>query len=178
MHALYSGPAREVHSRYPYMQQLAKLQSFKPRQAEEMPGELSQITTPLKVQAWREGLQHHPDANFSQYVIQGISEGFRIGFNREITLKPCAKNMLSAVQLPHIVSDYLQHEREENRIALAPQTFESQIHISAFGVIPKQNKPGKWRLIVDLSAPEGFSVNDGIQKDLCSLTYMSVEDVV
>ena len=54
----------------------------------------------------------------------------------------------------------------------------SQVHISAFGVIPKQNKPGKWRLIVDLSAPEGFSVNDGIQKDLCSLTYTSVEEVV
>ena len=86
--------------------------------------------------------------------------------------------MLSAEQLPHIVSDYLQHEMEEHRIALAPQNRVSQVHISAFGVIPKPNKPGKWRLIVDLSAPEGFSVNDGIQKDLCSLTYTSVEDVV
>ena len=31
------------------------------------------------------------------------------------------------------------------------------IQISPFGVIPK-NKPGEWRLIVDLSAPEGCSV--------------------
>ena len=56
-----------------------------------------------------------------------------------------------------------------------PQSHVSQVHISAFGVIPKPNKLGMWRLIVDLSAPEGFSMNDGIQKDL---TYTSVEDVV
>ena len=28
------------------------------------------------------------------------------------------------------------------------------------GVIPKQNRPNNWRLIVDLSSPEGHSVND------------------
>ena len=93
IYALYSGSARadEAHPRYPYMQRLSKLQSFKPRQPKQLPGELSRITTPLKIQAWREGLQSHPDTNFSQYVIQGIREGFKIGFNRETSLKPCAK---------------------------------------------------------------------------------------
>ena len=38
------------------------------------------------------------------------------------------------------------------------------LYFSPFGVIPKRNKPGKWRLIVDLSAPEGSSVNDAISK--------------
>ena len=33
-------------------------------------------------------------------------------------------------------------------------------------------------LILDLSAPEGRSVNDGIQNELTSLTYVSVDDVV
>ena len=33
----------------------------------------------------------------------------------------------------------------------------------------------KWHLIVDLSAPEGFSVNDNIVETLCSLSYISVE---
>ena len=33
----------------------------------------------------------------------------------------------------------------------------------------------KYRLIVDLSAPEGFSVNDGILPNLCSLQYVLVE---
>ena len=55
---------------------------------------------------------------------------------------------------------------------------ELGIHCSAFGVIPKKHKPNKWRLIVDLSAPEGHSINDGISKELASLSYVSVDDVV
>ena len=52
------------------------------------------------------------------------------------------------------------------------------VHISPFGVIPKKNKPNEWRLILDLSSPQGSSVNDGISKELCSLSYVSVDDVV
>ena len=29
---------------------------------------------------------------------------------------------------------------------------------------------------MDLSSPEGFSVNDGIRVELCTLTYVSVDD--
>ncbi len=38
--------------------------------------------------------------------------------------------------------------------------------------------PNKWRLIIDLSAPDNHSVNDGILKELASLSYMSIDDVV
>ena len=51
-------------------------------------------------------------------------------------------------------------------------------HINPFGVIPKKSKPAKWRLIVDLSSPHGPSVNDGVDKDLCSLSYVSIDHVV
>ena len=51
------------------------------------------------------------------------------------------------------------------------------LQTSPFGVISKC-QPRKWRLIVDLSAPEGGSVNDGIDCGLCSLQYVSVEDIV
>ena len=33
------------------------------------------------------------------------------------------------------------------------------------------------RLILDLSSPENGSVNDGVPKELSSLSYMSVDDV-
>ena len=49
--------------------------------------------------------------------------------------------------------------------------------ISPFGVIPKPHQPGKWHLILDLSSPEGASVNDSICKGLCSLCYLSVDDI-
>ena len=42
-------------------------------------------------------------------------------------------------------------------------------------MIPKSTA-GKWRLILDLSWPDGHSVNDGIDPDLCSLSYVSVDD--
>ena len=51
------------------------------------------------------------------------------------------------------------------------------VHINRFGVIPKKYQPGKWRLITNLSYPEGTSVNDAIDPSLCSLTYTSVDKV-
>ena len=39
----------------------------------------------------------------------------------------------------------------------------------------QENKPGKWQLIADLSSPDGASVNDGIEKGLCSLFYITVD---
>ena len=52
------------------------------------------------------------------------------------------------------------------------------LHISPFGVIPKGHQTGKWRLIVDLSSPHGESVNYGIDKELCTLSYVSVDNIV
>lgn len=52
------------------------------------------------------------------------------------------------------------------------------LHLSTFGLIPKKSKPGKQRLIVDLAAPEGRSVNDGIERDMISLSYTPVDAIV
>ena len=52
------------------------------------------------------------------------------------------------------------------------------IHISSLGAVPKKHSANKWRLILDLSHPKGCSVNDGIDRKLCSLSYMKVDDVV
>ncbi len=50
-------------------------------------------------------------------------------------------------------------------------------HINRVGVIPKSRNTGKWRLITDLSFPAGRSINDSIDLLLCSLSYISVEQV-
>ena len=52
------------------------------------------------------------------------------------------------------------------------------VHVSRFGVIPKPHKPGKWRLITDLSSPKGSSVSNGVAPALCSVSYASVDDAV
>ena len=44
-------------------------------------------------------------------------------------------------------------------------------------MIPKRHHQNKWRLIVDLSSPDGCSVNDSIDHHTCSLSYISVGDI-
>ena len=51
------------------------------------------------------------------------------------------------------------------------------MHISKFGVIPKGHTLGRWRLITDLSSPKERSVNDGIASALCSLCYVTVDQI-
>ena len=52
------------------------------------------------------------------------------------------------------------------------------MHCGPMGIIPKPHQPGTWRLIVDLSFPEGHSVNDGIPSDICSIQYASMDQAV
>lgn len=87
--------------------------------------------------------------------------------------------MQSALQNPHAVDEYLSREVNLGRVAgpfVAPPV--TSLHVSRFGVIPKRGRPGKWRLIVDLSHPDGGSVNDGIDGDEFSLTYARVDDAI
>jgi len=58
---------------------------------------------------------------------------------------------------------------------LSAGVFPRGIHVSPIGLIPKKNRPGKWRLIVDLSSPTGKNINDGIRTDWSSLSYTSVD---
>ena len=85
--------------------------------------------------------------------------------------------MISVTQHREVVEHYLGEEREAGRL-LGPfkRGTLPHVQVSPFGVIPK-SEPGKWRLILDLCSPTGNSVNDGIAKELCSLSYTTVDDI-
>ena len=86
--------------------------------------------------------------------------------------------MLSTLDHPAVVEACIHNELTLGRLAyIRNPTNLPWHHASPVGIIPKKHKPGKWRLIVDLPAPEGHSVNDGIEKALCSLSYISVDNV-
>lgn len=160
------------------MQQLMELDKCRQVPKSTLPQELTAIYTPLVLAVRREKLAGYPDPAFSNYILKGISEGFRIGYN--FGTKPlgsCSCNLLSAKQNPSVVDEYLSTELALGRIVECSDNIEN-IHFSPFRIIPKKNKPGKWRLIVDLSAPEGSSVNDAISKEWCSLSYVSIDDMV
>ena len=140
---------------------------------------LQKVTTPLKHEEWQLMLKNHPNQALVQYILSGIRGGFRIGFNyRQAACKPARCNLLSAEINPEVVATYLQEEVALGRV-VGPLPVGSipGVQVSPFGVIPKGHTPGKWRLIVDLSSPSGYSVNDGISSDLCSLSYINVDDI-
>ena len=125
---------------------------------------------------WREwdcSLATHPDQCFRQYISDGLCHGFRVRFNYRHHCRKSRCNMSSALQQPQVIRDYLAQECSEGRV-LGPldPLMLPQVQINRFGVIPK-GATGKWCLIVDMSSPEGQSVNDGIQDTLCSLSYVT-----
>ena len=54
---------------YPYMRQLAALEAQRPQLSPTLQTVLAGIGTPLHLEAWREGLDNHPDRSFAQFII-------------------------------------------------------------------------------------------------------------
>ena len=78
---------------------------------------LSASTTGLDWRAWQDSLSLHPDRWLADYVVQGIQNRFRIGFDyRRTQTKRVSSNKRSALEHPEIVQDYLAKECVEGRI--------------------------------------------------------------
>jgi hypothetical protein len=82
---------------------------------------------------------------------------------------------------PEVIQAYLGKERfighllgpfAPNDLGILPA-----LHVNRFGMILKGHNTGKWRLITGLSHPPGKSVNSGIDLELCSLSYISIDQV-
>ena len=162
---------------YPYLEDLLRLECGRKAPPGKVPTELTPYPSPLRWRDWGECLAGHPDRRFAEYIVNGVRVGFRVGYSYEThSCKKTSSNMRSALDHPEVVRDYIARECAEGRL-LGPFDPASLpgVQTSRFGVIPKGNS-GKWRLILDLSSPEGGSVNDGINPDLCSLSYVSVDD--
>ena len=163
------------------MPQLRELERRKPKPGlgQAIPEWLTRVRSPLVVAEWRRQLERHPDSEFREYLLRGLEQGFRIGFRREKRCKQAKANMRSALDNPSVVDEYLEREVRLGRVVgpLEAATMPSA-HISSFGVIPKNHQPGKWRLIIDLSHPKDASVNDGIERELCSLKYVTVDAAI
>ncbi len=142
---------------------------------------LEHIVTPLQVEVWGHYLSGHPDRVFTHYLLKGIGQGFRICFHPRSACQQAKRNLRSTYQHPEVVDAYLAQELRLHRVVrLHPSVACTlpNLQISPIGVIPKQNRPNKWRLIIDLSSPDGTSVNDGLNRAQCTLQYASIDDVV
>jgi len=160
------------NKQYLYIYDLEILDSHRPIQEEFV---LQHSTySPLNFFQWRLLLADHPDTHFKRFILEGIKSGFQIGFNLHQPLKPAIHNMPSEV--PSMISEYFQREVSLVRIVrLSPFFQHPGVQISPLGIVPKKNKAGKWRLIVDFSSPAKANINNGISEQLSSLTYVSAD---
>ena len=111
--------------------------------APEIPPSACVTSTPLSPRAWTEMLASHSNQQLVCFFLDGISNGFRLGFNHtQSTLKFAGKNLLAAMAHPDIVIEYLQHEISLKRVAGPfPRTLLPDVHVSRFGVTPYQTTP-------------------------------------
>ena len=161
-----------VRHHCPYAKDLRKLDACRHwSQAAQIPPEACTLVTPLTPRRWEQVLAKHPDRRFARYIVNGLRDGFRIGFQHDKAhCRPATTNMQSAFMYPELVVAYLESEQLANRI-VGPFNSLLNIQVNRFGVIPKGNQPRKWRLILDLSHPPDYSVNNGIDPQWCSLRY-------
>ena len=163
---------------YPYAADVLELQSLPPPSG-HVAGIFQQHPShsPLKLRTWIRVLADHPDQDLRDYLLQGLHQGFNIGFDYNQPLQSSSSNMPSALCHPDIVQAYLDKECQLGRIIGPLKRSEiTQVHTSRFGVIPKKHQANKWRLILDLSSPTSKSVNDGISQARCSLKCASIDD--
>ena len=127
------------------------------------------IATPVNIPYFSELLRNHPDPELVRYLVNGLTYGFDIGINKSPSLSR-PRNHKSARDNPEGVTKAICKELKSGHIAgpfhLPPWP---DLHCSPLGAREKDD--GTIRLIMDLSYPEGDSVNSYISKDDFSVEY-------
>ena len=111
------------------------------------------------------------------FLLNGLEFGFDLGFKAD-HIDVQSTSHLSAIKHPDILQEKISKEVVAGRIAGPFSSKPFQVfRTSPLGLVPKQD-PGTFRLIFDLSSPDGRSFNDGIPKEYSTVSYMSVADAI
>ena len=121
-------------------------------------------------------LVDHPNQFLVKYIINGLRNGFDIGFTGEFSAtRP--PNLKSATQNKTLIQQAIDKEISRGHTAGPfPNPPFPNTHCSPIGAAPK--KDGTARLIMDLSQPHGSSINDDISKEQFSIEYSHFDDAV
>ena len=135
------------------------------------------MLSPLNRDYFAEGLVSHPDSDFASRVLDILDNGASTGYEgpeRQIE----SPNWPSTVKFAAAVQADIKSDLEKGR-KVGP--FHSppleNFVVSPLGAFARK-RSGKVRVIHDLSWPPQRSVNDGIDRDQCSLKYISVDNAV
>lgn len=140
------------------------------------------VHTPVNYHLLRQELSLHPDQKFVEYLCDGLEHGFDTLIDDcDVPTKEC-KNLRSATTNPDVVDTLIDSEVDKGFLHGPFDRLPfSSYRVSPIGVAFGKYS-GKPRLIVDLSSPhedhDNQSVNEMIDKELCSLSYVRVDDAI
>lgn len=125
----------------------------------------------------------YPNQAFVEYLITGLQHGFDIGIDTYITTTFECRNNKTARDQPLLVSSLLEAETLKGYLIgpFASSPFDIY-RINPLGIAEGKYSKKK-RLIVDMSAPHDSplgitSINDLIDKEKFSLTYVKIDDAI
>ena len=111
------------------------------------------------------------DPVITQYLIDGFTFGFRIPFSGPLPVHCFIQNHHSVLDNISVAMQMIELEKILGRIAgpFSSPPLDNFI-LSPLGLVPKKDT-GSFRLIHDLSFPSGPSVNSGIPREFCTVSY-------
>ena len=126
-------------------------------------------------------MRNHPDNDFVVYLCTGLIDGFDTLVQKEILSPKECKNNLSARNQKSVVTELIDKELQKGFIygPFSDPPFE-HYRVSPIGIAEGKYSRKK-RLILDLSAPHNdhdISINDLIDKDQCSMSYVKIDDAI
>lgn len=123
----------------------------------------------------------HPDRNFVNYLCSSLEFGFDTLVTYESINSYECKNALSARKNPLVVDELLYTEIQRGYVkGPYPSPPFENYRVSPLGIATHKYS-GKKRLIFDLSSPHNNaepSINELINKDLCTLSYVRIDDAI
>ena len=91
--------------------------------------------SPIRLPALMQFLRYHPDQAFATYIFEGLSRGFRIGFDRRCSLR---RNHPSTDQSPLAVTTRITSEVQRGcLVGSLPNDVIPLVHVSPIGLVPK-----------------------------------------
>lgn len=135
------------------------------------------VVTPIDPIKLCENLVGYDNSEIS-FLCTGFSKGFDLGFKGQTNNSCKVQNLKSCSKNPEAVEEYLAKEVDSGRIIGPFNTVPfKKFQLSPIGLVPKKT-PGLFRVIVDLSYPQGESINDGIPDEAAHISYSTVSDAI
>lgn len=140
------------------------------------------LPTKLNITVWRQMLQG--SGYNDQLVCDFLEFGFPVSYEGYDMPRSVPRNHSNAHNFVHAVDQFIVNEIKLGA-TLGPFTVNplcTLLYTSPLNTVPKKGSLDKRRVILDLSWPIGFSVNEGIFKDSyigeqIRITYPSVDDL-